>query len=308
MTRKSITILGKTLGDLSDPRVLAAYAVVYIGVLGFLALAFGQNIIPDGGGDLPVAEQGVYMFGAFLAMSHLWALGIGLLLFGAVAGANTLAREAERGTLRIVLSKQVRRWEVLLGTFVGITLFVGLVGVANALVGAVALFWFSDVSAAALEVGVFDALSGTVAYALFVGGFVASLSLALSVFTKNRLQTALGLLVVPALYFALSVARLFGPEFYEDNALYLADMSYHFGNAFVVIHEAIGGDLPVEAQQALSIFSGVYDLPSGENQEALPESLELAGHVDPMVSVSVLVGVAAVSFLVALVEFQRTDL
>ena len=308
MTRKSITVARKTLGDLSDPKALVAYLAVYLGVLFFLALIIGNNVAPDDAGALSVAAQERFMLGAFLTITHLWAVGLGLLLFGVVAVANTLAREAEEGTLRIVLSKQVRRWEIVFGTFVGIVLYMLAVGIANTFVAAAAVYWFADVAPAALEGAVFEALPAVVLHALVVSAVVAAVGVSLAVATKSRLQTAVGALAIAATYFVMMVVRLFSPERYEDYYFYLADFSYHFGNALVFGYEATAGDIPVEAQMSLSLFSGVYDVRPGEEFETMPESFELAGYVDPAVSFTALVGGAAVLLFVAAVRFQRIDI
>lgn len=308
MTRKSITVARKTLGDLADPRLLVAYLAVYLGVLFFLALALGNNVLPDGAGALPVAVQERFLLGSFLTLAHLWSVGLGLLLFGSVAAANTLAKEAEAGTLRIALSKQVRRWEVVLGTFGGLVGYLLAVAMANTFLGAAALYWFSDLPAAALSGGVFGALPAVALQALVVAVVVAAVGIALGIATKSRLQTAIGVLAIAALYFVMIVVRLFSPERYEDYYFYLSDFSYHFGNAFAFGYEVVVGDLPAEAQMSLNLFSGVYDIQSDADVETMPESFELAGYVDPAVSFGLLVGVAVVLLVVAAVQFQRIDI
>jgi len=304
VTRRTLTVFGKTLGDLSNPRVLAAYFVVYLGVLFLLSIGMGNNVIPDGAGIVSLADQEAFLRGGFLAMTHLWAMGIGLLLLGAVAGANTLAKEAEEGTLRIVLSKRVRRLEVIVGMFLGTVVFLTLAAVANVLLAGAGLYWFADVSAAALDGGVFGVMAGNVVFAVFVSTVVAAVGLALSVFTRSRLQTALGVLVLPALFFAPMVARLISPEFYEDYYLYVPDVSYHLGNAFLVIHEAVHGELPVEAGVTYTLFSGVYDYRPGDEP---PEALELAGYLDPAASLGLLALVAVGALVASAVQFQRLD-
>jgi ABC-2 type transport system permease protein len=307
VTRKSVTVARKTLGDLAAPRLLAAYLSVYLGVLFFLALALGNNVLPDDAGTLSVAVQERFLLGSFLTLAHLWAVGLGLLLFGAVAVANTLAKEAEAGTLRIALSKQVRRWEIVLGTFGGLVGYLLAVAMANTFLGAAALYSFSDVPAAALAGGVFAALPAVVLHALVVAAVIAAVGIALAVATKSRLQTAIGVLAVAALYFVMMVVRLFSPERYEDYSFYLVDFSYHFGNALAFGYDAVVGDLPAEAQLSLNLFSGVYDIRAGADVGAMPDSFELAGYVDPAVSFGVLVGVSVLLLIAATVQFQRID-
>jgi len=299
------TILRKTVGDLSNPKVLAAYFVPYFGVLVFLALGFGGEL-EEQAAQLPPSEHAAALLGTFLPVSYFWGAGLALLTLGAVFGPITLAREAEEGTLRILLSKPVRRWEVLAGTYGGVVVYLTLVAVASTLLGAVAVFEVGNVSAATLEEGVLAAMPGMVLYALFVSAVVGSITVSLSVFTADRLRTAVGGLVVPAVFFVCWVTRLISPSRYEDYSLYIVDLGYHLGHAFVLVHEAVGGDLPIQAEQSLGLFAGVYE-PPPEGAETAPESLELVGYVDPVVSVAALSGLAVVGLAAAAVRFHRMD-
>ncbi|PSP76948.1 hypothetical protein BRC81_11425 [Halobacteriales archaeon QS_1_68_20] len=299
------TVLRKTVGDLSNPKVLLAYFVLYLGVLTFFAIGFGSEI-SEQTASLPPSEHGTAMLGAFLPVVYIWGSGLAVLSLGAVFGALTLAAEAEAGTLRILLSKPVRRWQVLAGTLGGVVGYLTLVAVTSTLLAAVALYEASGVGAAALEDGVFDVLPGLIVYALFASAFVGSISVSLSVFTRDRLRTAIAGLLVPAVFFVCWVAKLIVPARYEDYSLYFVDVGYHLGNGLVLILEATRGDLPVEAQQSLGLFAGVYEQPAPD-AETTPESLELVAYVEPVTSLAALSLFVIALLAVATVRFQRMD-
>lgn len=298
-------ILRKTFGDLASPLVLVGYFLVYGGVLFFLALGFSSNDL-ESVASAPLVQQEAEFYRAFLGIAVLWAGSIPIFLLGAVASANTLAKEAEKGTLQILLSKPVRRWEVLLGTFGAVVAYVVLVGVASLLLAGLFLYEFSGTSAAALEEGLFGALPGTVAFVVLVAVFVSAIGAALAVTTGNRLKTGLGALVVPALYFAFFPIRAIGGATYEDYSLYLIDVNYHFGNAFVVLNEALGGSFDVETKATLAALTGVYDAEQAE-AEQLPESIDLVGHVPPEGSLALLVGLSVLLYGAAIYRFERMD-
>lgn len=298
-----LAIYRKTLGDLSEPKAILTYLVVFAAVLWFLLLGFTNNEIPDAVGDLPLAEQELELLTAYVPLTWLWGVGIGLLVAGSLFVALTLATEAERGTLDLLLSKPVRRWEVLLAIFLANLTFLFAVGVASLLLVAVFAYRMGGFSAAALDGGVFAILPATLLYTLVVCAFVTAVGTAASVATRSRLQTAALTAVVPALFFVLFVARLVPGTIYEDYSLYAIDVSYHFGNVYVVLLDSIGGSMPVELQAELGFWAGVYDVPA-----ELPEgSLEPVGYVDPAVSFALCL-VSIVGLLaVALVQFQRLD-
>jgi ABC-2 type transport system permease protein len=300
-----VAIYRKTLGDLSLPKAVLTYLVVFVTVLWFLTLGFSNNEIPDSVATLPLAEQEVELLTAFVPLAWLWGAGIGLLAAGSLFVALTLATEAERGTLDMLLSKPVGRWEVLLGIFLANVTFLFAVGVAGLLLVAVTLYQMGGFGAAALGGGVFAVLPATLVYALVVAAFVAAVGVTAGVLTRNRLQAAALTAVVPVLFFVLFVARLVPGSLYEDYFLYLLDVGYHLGNVYALILQTVWGPLPVELQTQLATWAGVYEVPSDPN--AVEGSLELAGLVDPAVSLVLCLGLTIGLFAGALVRFRRLD-
>lgn len=299
-----LAVYRKTLGDLSEPKSIVAYLIVFLSVLFFLALGFTGEL-PDGVTSLPLAEQELELLKLYAPLSWFWGAGIGLLAAGSLLVSLTLATEAERGTLDLVLSKPVRRWEVLLAVFLANITFLFAVAVASVLLVAVALYVMGGFSAAALDGGVFAVLPATLVYTLFVCAFINAVGMAVSVFTRSRLQTAALTAVVPVLFFVLFVARVFPGSIYEDYSLYLLDVGYHLGNVYTLVVDAVAGPFSPEVQAQVGFWTGVYEVP--ENPGAVEGSLELIGYVDPGVSLALCLLVTLGSLAVAIVQFQRLD-
>lgn len=63
-----------------------------------------------------------------------------------------------------------------------------------------------------------------------------------------------------------------------------------------------------ETQAYLTTFTGVYDSEQAEAEsEALPESLDLVGYVDPVVSLVAIVTLSVVLLAYAVFRFERMD-
>jgi ABC-2 type transport system permease protein len=298
------TLFRKTFGDLSNPKLLAGYLVPFLTVAWFFGLILADSEFS--GGTAPLAQQQGKLFAHFLWLSFFWGAGIPVLAITAVLGANTIAKEAQLGTLRILLSKPVSRWKVLLGSYAAVVAYAGLTALASLLLVGSVVVAMAGVSPEAVGGGIFGTLLGSVLFGTFAAAVVAAVGFALAVYTRNRLQTALGALVVPAFYFAFFPIRLLAESRYEDYGLYLLDVSYHFGNAFVYIQEAVGTDIGLRAQMELAIWTGVYEFPE-EEPEGFPESLDVVGHVPQEVSVLLLAGIGVVALVVALYRFQQID-
>jgi len=300
-----VAVFRKTIGDLSDLRMVFAYLITFLSVLFFLSVVFTNNEIPDSVATLPLGEQEVELLSTYLTLSWFWAVGIALLTAGTIFVALTLATEAERGTLDLLLSKPIRRWKVLLAIFVANVTFLFAVGVASLLLVAVAIFEMGGFSAAAIGVGVFGVLPGLLLYTLVVCALVSAIGIAASVVTRKRLQTAALTALAPALFFAMFVARIFPGEIYEDYSLYLIDIGYHLGNVYTLILETIELPFPVEAQAMLGFWAGVYDVP--EDPGSVEGSLELIGYVDPGVSLALCLCLTVGLLVFSLVQFRRMD-
>ena len=301
-----VAVFRKTIGDLSDLRMVFAYLITFLSVLFFLSVVFTNNEIPDSVATLPLGEQEVELLSTYLTLSWFWAVGIALLTAGTIFVAFTLATEAERGTLDLLLSKPIRRWKVLLAIFVANVTFLFAVGVASLLLVAVAIFEMGGFSAAAIGVGVFGVLPGLLLYTLVVCALVSAIGIAASVITRKRLQTAALTALAPALFFVMFVARIFPGEIYEDYSLYLIDIGYHLGNVYTLILETIELPFPVEAQAMLGFWAGVYDVP--EDPGSVEGSLELVGYVDPGVSLALCLCLTVGLLVFSLVRFRRMDI
>ena len=297
-----LSIYRKTLGDLANPKLLVGYFLPLLTVSFFFILALTNNEITEGA---PLFQQQAELLAAFVGVSYLLAVGMPLQGLCAVFCALTIASEAERGTLRILLSKPVRRWELYLGTFLAIVSYAVLVGLASLFVLGSMLYLMADVSAAAIGVGIFSSIPGALAFGAFGAVTVTAVGLAVAVVTKDRLRTALGGLLIPALLFIFIPARLFAGDIYEEYALYLVDVNYHFGHVFVFLYEALGVGLTPRGQRIIMLFTGVYEAPAGRGH--LPESLQITGHLPVALSVALLAAIAAGALAVGLVQFQRLD-
>lgn len=300
-----LAIYRKTLGDISEPKSILTYLTVFVGVLFFLGVG-STNEVPDAVATLPLTEQEVALMNIYTAISYLWGTGIGLLAAGALFVSLTLATEAQRGTLDLVLSKPVRRPTVLLAMFLANVTFLFAVGIASLLLVAVTLYGMGGFSAAALGRGVLGMLLPLSVYTLLVCTLVVAVGMAASVYTRNRLRTAAMTAILPALFFGLFVARVFPGSIYEDYSLYLLDVSYHLGNVYTLLLETLVGPLPTEVQARLGFWTGVYEVP--DDPSAVEGSLELIGYIDPTVSLVLCLALTVGSLTFALVKFQRFDI
>lgn len=311
MTRsKTWVVLRKTLIDMANPKLLALFLVAYGALTAFIALALTSGA-PDDLALAPLRVQETVLTEGFTQMTFVWAAGIPMMALVGVQASRAVATEAERGTLRILLSKPIRRREVLLGKFAAVVLIGAFVMVAGLLLGAVGIFYFAGANAAAIGGSIIPLLPGNLIYVLYVSVIVGAIGTFLAVVTRRRMWTALGTLLIPALFFGFVFVRMVAGTLYERYMLYIVDVSYHFGNAFVFVHEMAGNDFSPTTQSSLDSFTGVYDT-TGTGIDPLvggmSSSIPLAGFVPPAVSFGVLLVLSLGLLGVAVYRFERSDI
>ncbi len=129
-----------TLREALRRRIVLAAAIVTIGFVGLYALGvwFGFREIqadPDLGSLEQRAIVGVMLSGG------MWSLNFVVSLLAIFLAVGSISGEVAQGTLHAVMARPIRRWEIVLGKFVGQTLMIAVfVAVASAaMLGAVRL-------------------------------------------------------------------------------------------------------------------------------------------------------------------------
>lgn len=307
---RALVVLRKTLADFASGKLLLLYLVPYLGLSGLIAMAVTDSF-PHDIGSLALSSQARFVSEQFAWIGFVWAIGIPIMVLGAVLAASSLATEAERGTLRILLSKPIRRWEVFVGTAAAIFVYTFLAGLMGLFAVGAGIVLLSGVSAGALGQGFFALLGPTVVYGAIVAVVIAAVGSTLAVLTRNSTRTLLGGLLVPALFFAFIPIRMLAGQTYRSFFLYYVDLNYHFGNAYVYVHELIGPGLSPPAQSTLDTVAGVYESTAAASDPlvgGMPNSLPTVGYVPPVLSVGLLLVGAGLILAVGLRQFDAIDI
>lgn len=309
MSRRVLMFARRTVRDGTRPKLLLAFLVPYVGVAVLLSLVLGDTA-PTDLGTAPIFTQEQVLFELYGQLSFVWLVAFPMVLV-AVLAATTFAGHLQTGSFRVLLSKPIARWEPLVGTFLGIVFVAFLATLAGLLVGGAALFVTTGASALALRGSVVSLLPGTLAYALVITAFIASVGLLVAVGTGTRLQTALGTALLPALFFAFVFVRVLPVgDLYETLYLYVLDVNYHFGNVYAAIHGAFGTEFTPATRDAFATVSGVYDTTGVWTDPLLggiASSIPLTGYV-PLVLSPAAIAVLSLGALVgAVYRFERMD-
>ncbi|KXB06050.1 hypothetical protein AKJ53_01445 [candidate division MSBL1 archaeon SCGC-AAA382F02] len=307
------TVLKKAVEDFTNPRFLLPFLAVFF-LIGLLFTAGFSTGLPSGLSDLPLMIQERELTKAFTQLTFLWYAGIPIMILIAIISANQIAKEEEEGSLRILLSKPVRRWEVILGKFLAIMVFSFLIVLTGLSLGSILLFHVSGASSSALGGSVITLMSTNLVYALFLSFFISSIATGISVLTGSRLKTAMAVVTVfVLLFFGFIIIRM-GTEpmgIYQDYGLYSADINYNLGNSYIFIHNSLGGEFAPPTQSSLSTIMGTFDA-SGADVDPLvggmPTSLPKKGYIPPAASFAGILLISIGALSATTFYFERKDI
>lgn len=311
MTTGGTAVFVRTLREFANPKLVVVYLLGVTAVAGAIGFVLADGM-PDQVGSLHLYAQEQHLTEAFVQLAFVWGAGIPAMVIVAVLGATAIARERQQGTLQILLSKPVSRRSVLLGKAGAIVVFTLSLMIVGLLISGSALLVAGDISPAAVSGSIFAMLPGSLLYALVVAVILGGIATLIATLTGRLLWAVLGTLVLPAAFFGSIFIRLLAPTpLYEQYFLYIIDISYHFGNLFVLVNDLIGTTFSPSTQQALDTLTGTYDT-AGSGIDPLvggmAGSVPLAGYVPTVVSAGILLAVGIAALVGAVVWFDRIDL
>ena len=285
----------KTLKDISTARRVIPILAFTLGLPIFIF--FILSLPPNVGATLSqrsLETQFRVVKEFFLLFSFIWISGISLVLITGTTTAGFVAKESSERTLSILISKPIRRWEILLGKFIGF-LIVGIIIQAVALISAAHLMCFLfRVDAVVLEM-LLSLAFFTIPYAVFIMMLFGTIGMALSTIFDSPFKASMGpVLLIILVYFGFFIIRSVASGMYEDYQFYHLDLGYHLGNVFIMFLTSSGITLPPSTQQIFGVFTGVYQLKGvvDTDQGIASPSLPLTPYYTPIMSLALWLGIS----------------
>jgi ABC-type transport system involved in multi-copper enzyme maturation permease subunit len=155
------SIAKTTVGEAMRKKVLQIFLVVAMGLI-IISLSFSQTLEFSSGGSSSTDIMLVKSFGLGLMAVAGWLISL-------VMGVSLIPQEIERRTIYTILSKPVKRYEFILGKYLGAVMTLAInIGLMGAVFMAVVIFkaWGAHVPVASPTAGITDA-GGSVQVGLF---------------------------------------------------------------------------------------------------------------------------------------------
>ncbi len=247
-------ITGQALKDMFTLRRIVIYLIILC-VVPVIAAMLVPNSISSYPREMQLVKLTDYMF----TLSFLWIAGIPLIFMSAGMVSSMVSSELTEGTMLQLITKPVRRWEVIVGKFLAFFILFAVVEILAFVLSSYLLVYFSG-----CHLSVFSSmlafLPPLVIYSFVVMVFFGSISLVLStVIRKTALTIVIMAFLVMIFYLGFVFFRLLGAKYYQDYYLYYIDIGYLLGNVYVMLLNAFSVDLTPNFQLIFGFTAGTFD-------------------------------------------------
>lgn len=301
-------ILTKTLNDL-----LSLKRTIALVLLGIFFPVILSPIWRDGMLNTPMSleKETHYIVDNFTVLLFMWVTGLCLVITVATTAASFVSKEDTDGTLLIMVSKPINRFELVLGKFLALVINAMIIQ-AVVLLLSVMIFWF----VLPIDPETFAALLGMIPwlllYSLLVTIVFGSVAIAFSALMKSRVKIMLVLMIIIIwIFFVGMIPRTAFSSTYESFHLYYGDLGYHMGNTYTMLmdHTEAGQMMP-QNQPFMTIFAGTYkDMNESFDPDigAMPPSLELTDYISPGYSTVFWLAISAIALALAIWAIERKE-
>lgn len=184
-----------------------------------------------------------FMFGFFII------IGIPFLLYLVLLSAGAISREVDKGTFLLIFSRPIRRFDVLLGKFLGIFIYFFLVNAFILFLLPALGSLFLGLSTSTLFL-LYKTSFILLIYSIFITAFIVSLAFVFSSKFKKTIATAVILFIIVLGIFLIPAANLGGQETKYTNSF--ASLGLNILNGFNL-------DLSPNSKREFGQITGTYE-------------------------------------------------
>ncbi|HDP96423.1 MAG TPA: hypothetical protein ENN25_01860 [Euryarchaeota archaeon] len=254
--------------------------------------------------------QKMLMRDIFLLVTYVWTAGIVLAFSAAGTVSGFIAKEAKDHTLLILVSKPIRRIEILFGKFSAY-----MVNMLALEALAMVITSYLMVYLSGMDLSLWGELMMMIPYLLvFVVIMVTifgAIPMALSASSSSPGRIMLGMAgLATFMYFGFLFIRQILGTYYEDYWLYSIDLGYHLGNIYTYLLSTFDLHPGYFFQMAMAIFSGVYDfdtMPIDEDQNIMMQ-MNTNDFFTQQQSIIVWVAIPLALIVIAIIRLQKRNI
>jgi len=250
----------------------------------------------------------------FIIMTFFWIAGLPLVLSISVTCGDFISKEENDGTLLLLVSKPVRRYEIITGKFLAFIVDILILETVAIIFTPLIMYWLLPIDPYVLDtmVGLIPSL---ILYSLFVALTFGAIAIALSSISKSRFKTIMILVAIAiAVFFGFMVFRGYmnAAGIYDPYGAWV-DVNYHMGNSYMFFLDSTGYRMTPPLQAVLGSFTGTYSAvdPSmlyDQDIGAMYPSLTRTDYVSPLASLFGWSLFTVLLLVLGILRFQKREI
>lgn len=317
---KTVIVANKTISELMSLKRLAAGLLIGLAPAILFGFVWRENL---SAGTMSLEMQMRTMVGYFMLISFVWIVGAFIAYLIITSGIDSVSKEEEDGTILLMVSKPISRFQFILGKFLGLLVTILLLEVVI-LFGSIFIFWLILGLDPETIGSLLSVASWIFLYSIIVAILFDALAIAMStIFKSQMLKITLSLVLVMLIFLFGFIMRIQWPSTYEKFHLGYIDPGYHLGNIYVsVVEQVESGRITPQTQAYMGLINGTYSagleeavlvMFTGASQSfdpdigAMPPSLERTNYLNPIFSVLLCLIVSASALWVSKIAIERKE-
>jgi len=305
------TITLKTLSDLFSIKrsifFLIAIIILPIVISSVLSSTFNLTTM-----TLANQVQTVTMF--YIMLMFVWVAGIPLVLFASVTCGDFITKEENDGTLLLLVSKPVRRYEIILGKYFAFLINILILEIIAIIITSLIMYWLLPI-----DPYVLDTMAGLIPsfifYAMFIAITFGALATALSCISRSRFKT---IMILVAFTLGIFLGFMFFRGFMVSADIYdpyvvWGDVNYHMGNSYMYFLDSSGYRITPPLQAMLGMLTGTYSAADpnmlfDQDIGAMYPSIPRTDYIAPSVSMFGWMFFTFLLLIIGILRFQRREI
>jgi ABC-type transport system involved in multi-copper enzyme maturation permease subunit len=305
------TILFKTVNDLlSLKRNIIFLILVFIAPI-ILSSIVGMSFDLS---NMTLANQVQMVNMFYIILVFFWIAGIMLVMFTTFTCGDFITKEQNDGTLLLLTSKPVQRYEIVLGKYLAFILSMIIYQIIALVITALLMYWLLPVDPYVLD-SMASIIPSMILYSTFIAVTFGALATALSCISKSRMKTfivLIGLTVTVFLGFMLFRGYMVGANVYDPYFSW-CDVNYHMGNSYVMILDSNDFRMSPTLQAVLGSVTGTYNAADpgmlyDKDIGAMYPSIERTDYISPIISFIGWLGFTILLLFIGIIRFQKREI
>lgn len=265
---KKYMILNKIEGDcmvvfINNFRNLLNWksTLIYIVVMSILPTIIGSVLkseIYDG--SMSMASQIDFTIGIYYILVFMWVLGIPFLIVASAKGIGLISNEISEGTLGLLVSMKISRYQIVLYKWITLYLVILLLGILGIFTNITIISTVANMDNN-IKALLIESVPQLIKYLILIGFIFSTLAILLSLLIKSKVVAIVSItFYIVIIFLIIPLFKNFLFSYYEKFFLYYLDLNYQFSLMYYYFINGNNNIFTPAIQSVVGIFIGIFDL------------------------------------------------